>query len=139
MSTNLSTKTLHAKFPENTILIRFQPLTGGANVGYWGGAICSTAGEIAPPVNMLDEALQRRPCVSQRRPAVYLQKSPAVCRGGPSYTYTSTYLQRRSAMHRGGPLCTEEARCAQRRPAVHRAGPHYTEEARRVQRRPSVT
>ena len=23
-----------------------------------GGAICSTAGEIAPPVNMLDEALE---------------------------------------------------------------------------------
>ena len=28
------------------------------NVGHW-GAICSTAGEIAPPVNMLDEALNR--------------------------------------------------------------------------------
>ena len=59
---SLSTKTLHDKFPDNIILTRFQPLTGEANVGHWGGgAICSTAGAIAPPVNMLDEALPRGP------------------------------------------------------------------------------
>ena len=53
-------------FAENIISTKFWFFTGGQLLVTGGGAICSTAGEIAPPVNMLDEALPRSLCPEVR-------------------------------------------------------------------------